>query len=63
MKSYWVMWTYIANYSKPIHVRAETAEDAIDQACGFFSADFKKKASIYVFDREPVLTKKGINAS
>lgn len=63
MNTYWVMWTYIANYSKPIRVEAKDADEAIKLTCGYFSDDFHKKASIYVFDREPVMTKKGINAS
>lgn len=57
MKSYWVMWTYIANYSKPVRVEAKDAEDAIDKVCGYYSKDFQQKASIYVFDREPVVRK------
>lgn len=56
MKTYWVMWTYIANYSeRPIKVTAESPEHAIKLTTGYYSDDFKKKASVYVFDREPVL--------
>jgi len=57
MKNYWVMWTYIANYSEPIKVLAIDAKDAIDKVCGYLSADFQKKAHVYVFDRAPVMTR------
>lgn len=58
LKSYWVLWTYIANYSKLTRVEARDAEDAMDMVTGHFSKDFQKKATVYVFDREPILTSK-----
>jgi hypothetical protein len=58
MKSYWIMWTYIANHStKPIKVQAATPEDAVQVALGFYSEDFHEKGSFFVFDSEPVLQK------
>jgi len=60
MKKFWILWTYIANYSdRPFPVEAKDAEDAADKATGLFSPDFQKKATVYVFDREPVFVKKG----
>lgn len=58
MKKYWVLWTYIANYSSLIEVDAESGEDAADKVTGLFSKDFRKKASVYVFDRPPTFMQK-----
>ncbi len=58
MRTYWILWTYIGNYSdKVIKVEAQDSEHALEAATGFYSDDFQKKATVYVFDREPVLTK------
>lgn len=58
-KRFWILWTYAANYvERPIVVDADSAEEAIDQTCGFYSKDFQQKATIYVFDREPVFTRR-----
>jgi hypothetical protein len=55
MKDYWVMWTYVANFSPLIHIYATTPEAALAKATCVFSDDFRKRASVYVFDVEPVL--------
>lgn len=58
-RKYWVLWTYIGNYSDhPIEVTGTSPEDAIDSAVGFFSADFQAKATVYVFDHAPVMVRK-----
>jgi hypothetical protein len=57
-KKYWVLWTYVANYSSLVEVDAESGEDAADKVTGFFSKDFQQKASVYVFDREPSFVKR-----
>lgn len=57
LKKYWVLWTYVANYSKLIEVEAESGQDAADKATGLFSKDFQKKGNVYVFDREPAFVK------
>ena len=53
MKKFWVLWTYVANYSNLIEVDAESAEDAAKRVTGFFSKDFSQKGSVYVFDKAP----------
>jgi len=55
MKPFWVLWTYIANYSRVQRVMARTAEDAHQQATCVFGADFRKKGTVYVFDHPPIL--------
>lgn len=54
-RKYYVLWTYIANYSSVLEVEATSPSQALDVATGFFSKDFHAKASVYVFDHEPVL--------
>lgn len=59
MKPYWILWTYIANYGK-IKLSARDPKHAADQLYACFSADFKERGTIIVFDCEPVLvTTKG----
>lgn len=53
MKKYYVIWTYIGNYSDVKEVDAESASEAAQKVTWTFSADFQKKAHVYVFDREP----------
>lgn len=55
MKQFYVLWTYIANFSRLIPVKAEDAESARKETCGYFSDDFKKKATVFVFDTPPTL--------
>jgi hypothetical protein len=59
MTKFWILWTYIANYSeRPIPVEAKNAREAARLGTCYFSDDFQKKATVYVFDREPVFVKK-----
>lgn len=55
MKTYYVLWTYLGNYSKLIEIVAKDAVEAADKATGFFSKDFHEKATVYVFDKPPVM--------
>lgn len=55
MKQFYVLWTYIANFSRLIPIQAENAEEARKMTCGYFSDDFKKKATVFVFDTPPAL--------
>jgi len=56
MKTYWVLWTYIANYSRLMCVEeAKSPEEAIQRTTGYFGADFQQKATVYVFDHKPAL--------
>jgi hypothetical protein len=57
MKTFYVIWTYIGNYSEVKPVEAKTADDAADKATSFFSKDFQKKGTVYVFDHAPTFTK------
>lgn len=54
-RTFWVLWTYVANYSHLIEVRAPTADDAARRATAGYSADFRKRATVYVFEHPPVL--------
>lgn len=57
MKSYWLIWTYIGNYSeKPFHALAASAEAAASLLYEAFSDDFRAKGKVYVFEVPPVLT-------
>jgi hypothetical protein len=57
MNTYWILWTYSANYSELVEVKAKNPTHAIEVATAFYSADFKKKATVYVFDHPPVNVK------
>lgn len=54
MKQFYVLWTYIANFSRLIPIKANDAKEAYMGSCGYFGDDFKKKATVYVFDTPPV---------
>lgn len=56
MKSYWVIWTYCANFSAPRRVEAADAQQAADRATAHYSDDFRRAASVYVFEAPPVLS-------
>ena len=58
MKTFYVIWTYLANYSEVRPVQAGSSEEAADAATSFFSKDFQQKGTVYVFDHPPVFTKK-----
>lgn len=56
MRKYYVLWTYVANYSKLITVEAENPAEAHKQAVGWYGKEFHDKATVYVFDQPPVAT-------
>lgn len=53
-KKYWVLWTYIANFSKLVEIEASSPTEAAEFVTGHFSKDFEAKATVYVFDHSPV---------
>jgi hypothetical protein len=56
VNKYWILWTYIGNYSdRPYVVQAETPQKAAESILEIYSDDFKAKGKVYVFDKEPVL--------
>jgi len=57
MKTFYVLWTYIANYSSLMEVKAETPGAALHTATRHYSDDFIQKATVYVFDTPPVLVR------
>lgn len=59
MKTYYVLWTYVANYSKLMEVQATCSEDAVKQCTFLYDKYFFDKANIYVFDTPPILKKEG----
>jgi hypothetical protein len=56
MKDFYVLWTYLGNHSSVMHVPALSAESVRDAVFATYSDDFGAKATVYVFDRRPVLT-------
>jgi hypothetical protein len=56
-KTYWVIWTYIANYSEQAcPVAAFSPEDAAKVIIDSYGGEeFARKATVYVFDHKPVL--------
>lgn len=56
MKTFYVLWTYMANYSNLREVQAESAEEALNQTVVYMSDHFKKHGKVYVFDKPPVAT-------
>ena len=63
MKTYWIVWTYLGNYSKPLEIMADSPEAAAKVPLSFYSDDFRAKASIYVFEAPPVYTYRGPRSS
>lgn len=55
MKTYYVIWHYVANYMGPAPVEAESPQEATDKVIGICDARFKSEARVYVFDSPPVL--------
>lgn len=53
MKLWYVLWTYSANYSRLMKVQAATGEEAAQIVTTGFSADFRTRGSVFVFDHEP----------
>jgi len=61
MKVWYVMWVYCANYStRPSVVQADTAEAALGSwlDASFFGADFRRRATIYVWPAAPTVVSK-----
>lgn len=57
MRTFAVVWTYIANFHVQT-VEAASPEDAIERICGAYlkhNEDFKKKACVYAFWGKPEL--------
>jgi hypothetical protein len=57
MRTYYVIWTYAANYSKVMPIQAASAQQAAQAATSLFSDDFREKGSVYVFDTPPAFSK------
>lgn len=55
MKTFYVIWTYVANYSGLITVEAESADAAKQQVLDRYGAEFADAARIFVFDAPPVI--------
>lgn len=53
-KTFWYIWTYVATYSSPQPIEAASAEHAVAEIARVWGEDFVAKATIYVFDKEPV---------
>jgi hypothetical protein len=56
VKTFYVLWTYVANFSRLHEVQGESAEAVAENLLNGFSGDFREKATIYVFDRPPAFT-------
>lgn len=54
MKKFWILWTYVANYGQ-FECMAKDAKEAADKLYSCFSADFKARGTIYVFEGNPKL--------
>jgi hypothetical protein len=63
-RTYYVIWTYVANYSNVIEVKAENAEKARELIFAQYGvgplslpniskAEFRAKAAVHVFDSAP----------
>lgn len=53
MKTFYVFWTYIANYGYS-QIEARDEEHAAKIIYDGFSDDFRQKGEVYVFDKPPV---------
>lgn len=59
-QTFYVLWTYVGNYAeRPLEIQATDAEDAAHQLCQWFSADFRAKGKVYVFEAPPAHTHDG----
>jgi len=62
MKTFYITWTYIANHSNKYRcVRAESAEDALQDTLDMFSEDFARKACVMVWEHLPAIEYDGPN--
>ena len=53
MKTYWVWWNYISNFSAPRRVEAEDEQAAVAAVVGHYSDDFREMATVYVTTVRP----------
>jgi hypothetical protein len=53
MKDYYVIWTYVANYSSMMVVSAEDEVSACEKVYAVFGQDFRKRATVYVWSTPP----------
>ena len=57
MKTFYVLWTYIANFSRLLKVEAKDADAALQCTVGWYMESdnpaFRDKATVYVFDSPP----------
>jgi hypothetical protein len=56
MKKFYVLWTYMANFSSLMEIDAKDAEEARKITVGYFGPEFHKVACVYVFDTAPVMS-------
>ena len=60
MKTYYVLWQYIANFnSTPWERQANSPEEAAQKVVSGFSPGFAEKGRVLVFDTPPVHTYDG----
>lgn len=57
LKPYYVLWTYMANYSELICILTSSPEEAVKLTTGYFGEKFHEMGNSYVFDTKPVLVK------
>lgn len=55
MKTYYVLWTFAANYSKLMEIPAESAEEAKNAVLWLWGKEFRDTCNMYVFDTPPVI--------
>ena len=54
-KTFYVLWTYVSNYSRLQTIQATTAGEAYEMATAFYGPKFLDEANVYVFDTPPVI--------
>lgn len=55
MKQFYVLWTYIGNYSKLMPVKADSPQKALKLTTEGFGPEFLRNAIVFVFDHSPAL--------
>lgn len=54
MKTFYVIWTYMANSSeRPLYIEAHTKEEAAGEVRRIFSPDFAEKAVLFITEEKP----------
>lgn len=56
MKKFYVLLTYIANYSKLMEIEARDATAAHKACTDWFGPEFHAKSTVYIFTEPPVVT-------